>query len=93
MDNLSLEGASKACNQTGTLTLREFGDQSLALLRHFKPARFKYMALQEIPRKLEPIKNIFNRSYRLSQKKTWKLEQFIVVVFAGLKTGGSPGFW
>ena len=59
MDNLGLGGAPKACNQTGTLTLRKFGDQSLTLLRHFQPARLKYVALQKMPRELEAIQNVF----------------------------------
>ena len=41
------------------LPLREFGDQSLALLRHFKPARFEDMALQKMSRELEAIENVF----------------------------------
>ena len=59
MDNLGLETAPEACNQTGALTLCEFGDQSLALLRHFKPVRFEDVAFQEMAREPEAIKNVF----------------------------------
>jgi hypothetical protein len=40
--------------------LGQFRKHPLALLRHFKPAGFKDVALQKIPRELEPIENVFN---------------------------------
>ena len=73
--------------------LGKFRKHSLALLRHLKSAGFKDMTFQKIARKFEPIKNVFNRSDRLPQKKTRKLQQFVVVEFAGLQRSSSPGFW
>ena len=40
--------------------LGKFRKHPLALLRHFKPAGFEYVAFQKISSEFEPNKNIFN---------------------------------
>ncbi len=39
--------------------LGQIGKHPLALLRHFKPARFEDVALQKMSRELEAIENVF----------------------------------
>ena len=39
-------------------SLGKFCKHPLALLRHFKPARFKDVAFQKMPRELEAVENV-----------------------------------